>query len=99
MTKQKKYPMRGGGAVDVDGTLHNNGVASQQVIDWCERRVADGFSLMLWSARGEAHARQAAELFGVAHLFDHIVAKPSYLVDDLGWSWIKYTQVVTDLRD
>ena len=27
-------------------------------------------------------------------LFDHIVSKPNYVVDDLGWSWIKYTEVV-----
>ena len=40
------------------------------------------------------HCVVTAEQFGVADLFDDIVSKPGYVLDDLGWSWIKYTQVI-----
>jgi hypothetical protein len=53
-----------------------------------------GYSLMLWSARGREYADAMAQRYGVAGLFDVILAKPGYIVDDLGWDWIKYTQVI-----
>ena len=82
-------------AVDVDGTLSLSGVPNTKLIEWLRERRDEGFTLTLWSARGEAHARNAAELFGVTDLFAAIISKPGYIVDDKGWSWIRFTQVVT----
>jgi phosphoglycolate phosphatase-like HAD superfamily hydrolase len=83
--------------VDVDGTLHPDGRLNPAVVAFCEKQKAAGFRLMLWSARGKEHAQACADQFGVAHLFDDIVSKPGYILDDLGWSWIKYTRVITSL--
>lgn len=81
-------------AVDVDGTLHRAGEPNTRLIAWLIERKSEGFSLTLWSARGEQHARNMAQRCGCVELFDHIVSKPGYVVDDRGWSWIKYTEVV-----
>jgi ribonucleotide monophosphatase NagD (HAD superfamily) len=81
-------------AVDVDGTLHREGEPNARLIEWCRQRKAEGFRLMLWSARGEAHARRMAEACGCADLWHVITSKPGYIVDDLGWRWIQYTRVV-----
>lgn len=92
-----RYPTRKVIAVDVDDTLHVNGRVNQKLVKWCEQQKANGYSLMLWSARGKQYAQAAAEQFCVAHLFDDIVSKPGYIVDDQGWSWIKFTHVVRRL--
>ena len=84
-------------AVDVDGTLSLNGQPNTVLIEWLRRRRQDGYQLMLWSSRGEAHARRCAELFGVADLFAWIIPKPGAVVDDQGWAWTQYAHVVTDL--
>ena len=84
-------------AVDVDGTLQVKGSPNLRLISWCEERKKEGFFLMLWSARGEAHARKHAEAFGVVDLFDLILSKPGYIVDDQGWGWVRYTKVVKSL--
>lgn len=86
-------------AVDVDGTLHVAGLPNHRVIEWCRKKAADGFTLILWSSRGEAYARNAAKLFGVEDLFPVIISKPGYIVDDMGWSWIKYTHIVRNLGE
>lgn len=97
--KPQKYPPPRVIAVDVDSTLQVGGVANLKLIDWCRARKAAGFTLVLWSSRGEAHARTVAEKFGVAELFTHILSKPGYVVDDQGWGWIKYTRVVSGWGD
>jgi len=81
-------------ACDVDGTLHREGEPNTRLIAWLTDRKSEGFSITLWSARGEQHARNMAQRCGCVGLFDHIVSKPGYVVDDRGWSWIKYTEVV-----
>lgn len=81
-------------AVDVDGTLQIRGEPNEKLIEWCREKRADGFSLMLWSSRGEVNARHYAELFGVVDLFDVICSKPGYIVDDKGWRWTQYTRIV-----
>lgn len=89
-----KYPPRRCIAVDVDGTLHIGGQPNVALIAWCRVRKQDGYSLILWSAQGEEHARSVATAFGCADLFDVIVSKPGYIVDDNGWDWIKYTRAL-----
>jgi hydroxymethylpyrimidine pyrophosphatase-like HAD family hydrolase len=96
MSNQKYAPQKVI-AVDVDGTLHNNGIANQKLIEWCKERKAQGFFLMLWSARGEAYARSFADTFGISGMFDLICSKPGYIVDDQGWGWVKYTKVIRTL--
>lgn len=81
-------------AVDVDGTLYANGRPNESVIRFLRRKKAEGYSLTLWSMRGEAHARQAAEHFGLAGLFDHVISKPGYIVDDYAWRWTRWTHVI-----
>ena len=91
-----KYPPPRVIAVDVDGTLLINGTANQPLIDWCIKQRDAGLSLMLWSSRGEAHARNVATAFDVADLFSVICSKPGYVVDDQGWNWIRYTRIIRD---
>ena len=95
----QKYPPTKSIAVDVDGTLHTNGIANERVIEFCREQKSHGFVLILWSARGKKYAQAAAERFGVTELFDDIISKPGYLLDDQGWGWIKYTRVIRSLSE
>lgn len=81
-------------AVDVDGTLVKDGRVVQSLVAWLRERKTEGNRLMLWSARGRDHALGAVELGGLHDLFDDVVAKPGYVVDDMGWGWTRYTWVV-----
>ena len=81
-------------AVDVDGTLHIRGEPNTKAIAWLHKRKAEGFALMLWSMRGEAHARLISKQIGCVDLFDVIVSKPGYILDDEGWRWIQRTKVM-----
>lgn len=96
--KNQIYPPTNTIAVDVDGTLHTNRIVNQRVVDFCERQKKAGFTLNLWSARGKEYAEQAAVNFGVVSLFDDIISKPGYILDDLGWSWIEYTRIIRSLE-
>ena len=89
-----KYPPTKAIFVDVDGTLIGGSSINHPLIAWIDERKADGFSLTLWSARGERYARQVADRLQVTDRFDHIIAKPGYIVDDQGWFWIKHTQTI-----
>lgn len=66
-------------AVDVDGTLHVDGISNQRLTTWLEEQRAAGYSLMLWSMRGEEYARRAAIHCKADHLFDLICSKPGYI--------------------
>jgi hypothetical protein len=81
-------------AVDCDGTLDVRGCLNERVRDYCVAMREDGWTLILWSAAGEQHARQTAERHGVVGLFDLICGKPGIIVDDLGWDWTQNTQVI-----
>jgi hydroxymethylpyrimidine pyrophosphatase-like HAD family hydrolase len=87
-------------AIDVDGTLlTEGGQINDRVVEFARAKKSDGFEVWLWSSRGEAHARRAAEMAGLSDVFDHILSKPGYIVDDQGWRWIQYTRVITDPDD
>lgn len=81
-------------AVDVDGTLKVRGGLNADLVEWVKAQRLRGYSMTLWSARGEEYATTFALEHGIAHLFDHICAKPGYVVDDQGWSWVRFTKVV-----
>ena len=90
----KAYPPPKVIAVDVDGTLHVGGRVNQKLVDYLKERKAEGYRLMLWSARGITNAQAAVDRFGLHDLFDDVLSKPGYIIDDLGWQWIKYTKVI-----
>ena len=95
--KRQKYPPPKVIAVDVDGTLLIRGEINQKLVDWCKYKKKAGFCLILWSSRGEKHAANIAYKAGLTGVFDTIISKPGYVVDDKGWRWIKYTIVITTL--
>ena len=72
-------------AIDVDGTLlSHDGTINPQVVEWCRHQSEQGLRLMLWSSAGQAHAEDAAARSGIAHLFDTIISKPGFTLDDQG---------------
>ncbi len=83
-------------AVDVDGTLIQRGELNEPLVKWIREAKADGFTVYLWSMRGSEYAKQVAESHGVAHLFDLVLGKPGFIVDDMGWGWSRYTKVIAD---
>ena len=81
-------------AVDVDGTLLKpNGEINAEVVRCIRQMRAQGFTVMLWSMQGVEYAKRAASLCDPS-LFDHIIPKPGYILDDYGWRWIRYTRIV-----
>jgi hydroxymethylpyrimidine pyrophosphatase-like HAD family hydrolase len=86
-------------AVDVDGTIYVNGRANLKLIEWLRRQKSKGFKIMLWSARGEDHAKNAAKVFEIEDLFDIVCSKPGYIVDDMGWQWTKWTKRIRTVEE
>lgn len=84
--------------IDVDGTLIIHGEVNEPLVVWIERRFNDGYTLTLWSARGEQYAKEIAEQTKTTHFFKQIISKPSYIVDDQGWKWTRYVNTVTNLN-
>lgn len=85
---RQKYPPPEWIFIDVDGTL------TPRVIEWIRQIREGGYRFVLWSMRGEDYARLVAERFEAADLFDHIISKPGFIVDDQGWNWIRYTRIL-----
>lgn len=83
-------------AVDVDGTLLVDGELNLPLVEWVKEQKSAGFEVLLWSAAGRDHAAEVAERFGIADHFSAIISKPGFIVDDLGWTWTKWTRVLTD---
>jgi hydroxymethylpyrimidine pyrophosphatase-like HAD family hydrolase len=79
--------------VDVDGTLllANSGI-NWALVEQLRQKHAAGFSLVLWSARGEQHAKDAANKANCVGLFTAILSKPGFIIDDKGWAWTRYTK-------
>ena len=92
---EQKYPPTQCVAIDVDNTLDHAGTLDDRVVDMAKRMKRDGFEVILWSARGKAHAQRVAEAHGVNDLFDVIISKPGMIVDDQGWRWTRYTRRLT----
>ena len=91
---KNRFPLNKVIAVDVDGTLFINGEPNKPLVEWCQLQKEDGYFMILWSARGENHARAAADLTGLNATFDCIIGKPGYIVDNNGWRWTRFTKVV-----
>ena len=90
-----KYPRNKVIAIDVDGTLFKHGRVNTELVHHIGGWAAEGYEIIIWSARGTAHAQKAAHMLGVEHLCAAIISKPGYIVDDKGWAWTKYTKRLT----
>jgi hydroxymethylpyrimidine pyrophosphatase-like HAD family hydrolase len=99
MKMHRKFPLQNVVAIDIDGTLRINGEVNAKLLAWIKEKREDGTSFMLWSMRGAAYAKEFAENNQIASLFDVICGKPGYIVDDKGWSWIKWTKVLTPFSE
>ena len=83
--------------MDVDGTLGSCGVPNEKVLAYLRKVKVDGYTLILWSLRGEDYARKVAAAFDVTELFTHILSKPGFILDDQGWNWTRYSSVIRKL--
>lgn len=83
--------------VDVDGTLvfQNPLRINVKLVAMLKQKKEKGYELVLWSARGEQHARMIAQIGNCEDLFSHIISKPGYIIDDKNWRW---TSFVTRLK-
>lgn len=85
--------------VDVDGTLIlKNGTVNTHLINFLENMSeANGgdYQLILWSMAGHAHAETVAEELNITRLFEHILTKPGYMIDDDGKNWLRFTHLIT----
>lgn len=84
-------------AVDVDKTLFNRGVVNKKLVELCIKWKDEGFTIIVWSSRGEQYARAAVEKAQLSNVVNHVIGKPGYIVDDQGWTWIKFTKVIKNL--
>jgi len=94
--KAPKYPRNRCVCIDVDDTLLIKGRLNEGLAEWAKEQKERGAEVVLWSAAGVDHARDVADRFNVVDNFTHIMSKPGYIVDDVGWDWIKYVKVLTD---
>lgn len=91
LKSRSKYPRPQIIFVDVDGTLiFKNGEPNFPLIKKLWEKKSAGFAIVLWSFRGEEHAKAAAWEADCTSLFTHILGKPGFIVDDKGWTWIRY---------
>lgn len=82
-------------AIDVDGTLLKRGKINWPLANWAKQKKLEGFEVILWTARGRPHAAAVVERFGLESYFSQVIGKPGYIVDDMGWSWTRFTKIVT----
>lgn len=94
----KSYPARKCIAIDIDGTLLIDGKLNDRLAEWIKEKHKAGYETILWSARGRSHALKVAQHFELVPFFSSIISKPGFIVDDMGWSWIKYTKRITRLE-
>lgn len=91
---KRKYPCQKVIFVDVDDTLIKRGKLNNKLVEWCKDKKLMGFKIILWSSAGEEYARKIATRFELLDIFETIISKPGYIVDDKGWGWIKFTKVI-----
>jgi len=93
-----KYPLTECICIDVDGTLLlKEETLNETLATWAAAKKSEGYEVILWSARGRNHAENVAKKFNIEDNFSFIVSKPGYIIDDLGWKWIRYTKILRKL--
>lgn len=81
--------------VDVDGTLISCvGQVNTTLLQFLRERKADGYELTLWSMRGREHAEAAVGHADCEGLFNHVISKPGYVVDDKGLTWLRDVGII-----
>ena len=80
--------------VDVDDTLLRSGRIVGPVAAAIEAAMSQGTDVVVWSARGKAHAERAAQMAGLEGRVT-CVGKPDAIIDDRGWGWIRYARVLS----
>lgn len=90
----QKFPPPKVLAVDIDGTLVCDRRLNGEVVRLCQAYKEKEFRLMLWSARGLSYAQAMVARYRMENLFDDVVSKPGFILDDKGWEWTRYTAVV-----
>jgi hydroxymethylpyrimidine pyrophosphatase-like HAD family hydrolase len=80
--------------VDCDNTLLRSGRIVEPVAAAIREALRRGTDVVIWSARGREHAETVARMAGV---FDCVicVCKPDAIIDDVGWSWVRYARVLS----
>jgi phosphoglycolate phosphatase-like HAD superfamily hydrolase len=64
------------------------------IVEWAARRRSKGYEVILWSAQGKAHADQVVASHGLEGVFSVVISKPGYILDDVGWAWIRHTRAI-----
>ena len=80
--------------VDIDGTLLRRGWPNVGLIAFLRKQQAQGVELIAWSARGREYAEEAVRQLGIVDLFFTVIGKPTHIIDDQAWSWIRYVGIV-----
>ena len=78
--------------VDIDGTLLIDGQVDEAIIKFLEKEKKDGFMIILWSSRGLDYATDIAKKFEITQVFNFIIPKPAYIIDDYGWNWTRFVE-------
>ena len=86
--------------IDVDGTLIQRKKVNVPLVEWARKKHDDeGYQIIVWSSRGAGNAHLAVVQADIGDIVSHMLSKPGYIVDDKGWSWIKFTRQVNDFFD
>ncbi|EJG0999652.1 HAD family hydrolase [Vibrio parahaemolyticus] len=98
MPRVARFERRKVAYIDVDGTLFLNGSLNNRLVTFLHKLKSNGWEINLWSANGKEYAERAAAAANCSNLFESILSKPSLVVDDLGWSWVKHTECINPME-
>lgn len=82
--------------VDTDETIQIGGKPNRLLIGYLRRlrQLHPEYTIVLWSRAGQDHAMEVATEFDLLDVFDHVLAKPTWLFDDEGLDWDKHIKVL-----
>ena len=80
--------------VDIDNTLIYKNELNQELVIWLKEQKKNNYDLILWSMQGRQYAEKVANKYNLQNLFNAIIGKPGFIIDDLGWSWTRHTKWV-----
>ena len=80
--------------VDCDNTPLRSGRVVEPVAAAIREALRRGTDVVIWSARGRGHAETVARM---AELSEQVMCacKPDAIIDDVGWSWVRYARVLS----
>ena len=90
---KNRYPIQNVIAIDIDGTLIIDNKLNINLINWIKKENGN-YTFYLWTSRGKKYADHIADKFKIKDLFDSIISKPGFIVDDKGWKWTHFTKVL-----